>query len=149
MNFRLIFSLLFSLSLVGFSFGQQTFTNLEDAAEVAQKENKEILMVFSGSDWCKPCILLKREIMDTPTFKAYAEQSLVLVKLDFPFRKQNQLSKEQQAYNGKLADKYNPAGAFPGVILLDKDMQTIQSIGYKSGMGANVFIDQIKKRPKS
>src|SRR5262245_23120050 len=56
------------------------------AASVARgKELKRLVLVdFTGSDWCKWCIKLDKEIFSTPEFKKYADANLVLVKIDFP-----------------------------------------------------------------
>ncbi len=92
--------------------------DIEKAAELSEIEDKPILMVFSGSDWCKPCIQLREKIFKSEAFKAFAAVNLILVELDFPARKKNQLSQEQVKHNERLADKYNPQGVFPMVVLL-------------------------------
>ena len=37
-------------------------TNLEEAVAQAQKENKAVLVNFTGSDWCKWCMKLNDEV---------------------------------------------------------------------------------------
>src|SRR5258705_13834019 len=88
-------------------------TDFENAKKKAENEHKLILLNFSGSDWCGPCIRLHDEIFESTPFKNFADNNLVLVNADFPRLNKNQLSKEQQKKNDKLADKYNPAGNFP------------------------------------
>mgnify|MGYP001072996511 CR=1 FL=1 len=95
-------------------------TNFEEAKTLAAKENKQVLVSYSGSDWCRNCIRLHKQLFADTAFSKYAAQHLVLVKLDFPMRKKNKLSKEQQAYNDKLAEKYNSKGVFP-LLLIFKD----------------------------
>jgi len=95
-------------------------TDFEKAKTEAARSHKFILLNFSGSDWCSPCIQMKEGIFDADIFKRYAEQNLILVRADFPRLKKNQLSKEQTKQNEKLADKYNPEGKFPFTILLDE-----------------------------
>ena len=80
---------------------------------------KPTLLVFSGSDWCIPCINFENNILSTTVFKNYSEERLNLVRADFPQRKQ--LSKEQEAKNEMLAELYNPQGNFPSVVLLDEN----------------------------
>lgn len=96
-------------------------TNLETAQETALKENKFILLNFSGSDWCTNCKRLHKSLFETEEFAAFAQQELVLLNLDFPAKKKNRLPKEQQAYNDKLAEKYNKKGSFPTVLILDTE----------------------------
>ena len=69
-------------------------TDFEEARAIANKENKFILINFSGSDWCAPCIRLEKEIFETDLFLSYAKEQLVLVKADFPRLKKNKLEKK-------------------------------------------------------
>ena len=112
--------------------------NLQEAKTLAQKENKRILLVFSGSDWCRNCILLDREVFSSPEFQRLAEQQLVLLKADFPRKKKNQLSPDQQTINGDLAKKFNAQGEFPRVVLMDSQEQVLLSGGYQTGQ-KNLF----------
>ena len=133
-----IFLILASLSN-GFSQSNQ----LEEAAKVAKTENKLIFMNFSGSDWCRSCIVLKQSIINTPEFKAFADEKLVLLDVDFPRKKKNRLSKEQTEYNEKLAERYNKNGQFPSIIILDSDLNIVAKTGYKR-LSPNQYIDHIK-----
>ena len=83
------------------------------ALTLAKEENKPIILVFSGSDWCAPCIRLKRHILDSDEFKNYAASHYILYNADFPRRKKNQLPEELMNKNKSLAEKYNPKGHFP------------------------------------
>src|SRR5436190_6186973 len=94
--------------------------NFEQAQKIAKEKNQLILLNFSGSDWCIPCIKMKKEIYETEIFKKYADSNLVLVNADFP-RKKNTISKEQVAINEALAEKYNKDGKFPLSILMTGD----------------------------
>ena len=86
----------------------------------AAQNHKLILINFSGSDWCGPCIRLRKEILESAAFENYASEHLVLVRADFPRQKKNQLPKEQVKLNEALADQYNPDGKFPFTILVDE-----------------------------
>lgn len=106
--------------------------NVEKALKKATKENKQTLVYFSGSDWCKPCMELKEEVFNTKLFKEKAQKDYILVNIDFP-RNQKQLSKEQVSYIEQTAEKYNRLGAFPLVLILDNKGKISTSIdGYKS-----------------
>ena len=91
------------------------------ATAEAAKEDKLVLINFSGSDWCGPCIRLRKEILESATFENYAKGHLVLVRADFPRQKKNQLDAAQVKRNEALADKYNPEGKFPFTLLVDKN----------------------------
>ncbi len=114
------------------SFSQNWKNNIEEAKTEAKTLNKNILLVFSGSDWCAPCIKLDRTIFQTEVFKAEAALKWVLVKADFPKKKGNLLSAELTESNKKLAEKYNREGNFPLVVLLDATGKVIGITGYKN-----------------
>ena len=118
-------------------------TDYETALSQAKKEHKTVMLYFSGSDWCKPCILLRREIFDTETFQEYAKGNLVPVKLDFPRLKKNRLPEEQIQQNEALANRFNHEGAFPSVVFLDPDEHVIEKSGYRSG-GPDEYVSYLE-----
>src|SRR5438270_13576456 len=96
-----------------FTAGTPWLGDFDTAKTEATQKHKLILINFSGSDWCGPCIRLRKEILESDTFENFASDHLVLVRADFPRQKKNQLSKEQTKLNEALADKYNADGKFP------------------------------------
>ena len=108
-NILLIVSILFLTSVTTLS-AQEWTTNFEEATTQASKEHKNILLVFSGSDWCAPCIKLEKSIFQSEAFKTFASYNYILVRADFPKRKKNKLSKAQQEQNNELAASYNQNG---------------------------------------
>ena len=118
-------------------------TNFEQVKIQAEKQNKKILMSFSGSDWCANCMRLDKTLFQTEEFKKYAEKNLILLKVDFPSRKKNALSKEQQTHNDKLADKYNPKGLFPNTIIIDNNGEVLGSMKYPLNTASD-YIKNIK-----
>ncbi|GEC70559.1 Thioredoxin-like [Flavobacterium flevense] len=126
-RFLLLFLLLSSIG-----FAQNWQTNFDDAKAQALKENKNILLVFSGSDWCAPCIRLDNVVWKSEAFKNESDKNWVIYKADFPKKKTNQLTAEQAENNKKLAEKYNRNGSFPLVILLNKNEELIGMTGFKN-----------------
>ena len=61
-------------------------TDMSKATEIAFKENKPLMLFFTGSDWCGWCIRLEREVLNKTDFINWAKENVVLVKLDFPRR---------------------------------------------------------------
>jgi len=112
-------------------FAQDWKTNLKEAKELAVKENKNIILVFSGSDWCAPCIKLEKNIWESAEFQQEASKSWILLKADFPRKKANRLSKEQTGENEFLAENYNPTGYFPLVVVLDATAKVLGKTAYK------------------
>jgi thioredoxin-related protein len=105
---------------------EQWHYNLEEARQIARKENRCILLNFSGSDWCGPCIRMRKEIFESEDFMKMADSELVLVNADFPRSKKNQLSPAQQQINNKAADQYDARGKFPFTVLLDADGRVLR-----------------------
>ena len=133
-------------SITGNGFdAPETFwkTDYEFALSQAKKEHKTVMLYFSGSDWCKPCILLRREVFDTETFQDYARGNLVPVKLDFPRLKKNKLPDEQIQQNEALAMRFNHEGSFPSVAFLDADEHVIEKSGYRSG-GPDEYVSYVE-----
>ena len=103
----------------------------------AKATNKVILLDFTGSDWCSWCKKIDKEVFATDTFKAYADQNLILVKLDFPHEKPQ--DDKIKAQNKGLAEKYGVEG-FPTLIAIDGNEKVLfAQTGYEPG-GAEPFI---------
>jgi thioredoxin-related protein len=128
MKKTLVLMLLF-LATIGYS--QEWKTNFEVTKTEATNQDRNILLVFSGSDWCGPCIKLDRDIWKSVEFMEFAKNNLILERADFPKKKQNQLSPEIKKLNQNLAEKYNKDGMFPLVIVLDKNGKVLGKTGYK------------------
>lgn len=101
--------------------------NFNDAQKQASESHKLILVNFSGTDWCGPCIRLRKEILESAIFEKYAADHLVLVRADFPRQKKNQLPAEQVKLNEALADRYNSDGIFPYTLLIDEKGKVLKA----------------------
>tara|TARA_B100001287_G_C22662454_1_gene521077 strand:- start:1 stop:429 length:429 start_codon:yes stop_codon:yes gene_type:complete len=124
-------SFIFILLLSSLSYSQDWQTSYERSLNKAKKENKKIILVFQGSDWCGPCIKLSQEIWTSDYFINYSNKKFVMLQADFPRKKKNFLSDEQQKSNNLLAEKYNPNGYFPFVVIIDKNENLLGEMGYK------------------
>ena len=123
--------LLFIFLSVFNGFSQEWNTDFETSKKRASENNQNILLVFSGSDWCGPCIKLDQDIWKSDAFIDYSINHLVLLKADFPKKKKNKLSKEQQLHNDALAEKYNMQGYFPFVVVLNAEGKVLGKTSYK------------------
>jgi thioredoxin-related protein len=120
--------------------------NLDEAKLDAKENHKLIILNFSGSDWCGPCIKMHKQIFDSEEFKAYSKENLVLVNADFPRMKKNQPDKKQLAVNSALADKYNKEGIFPLTLLLDAGGKVIKRWEGLPKVTPAEFVSQINKQ---
>lgn len=135
--------LLFSMLLTAWAGTGTWLTNFDDAKIEARQTNHLILLNFSGSDWCAPCVRMKREIFESQAFTTYAGDNLVLLNADFPRSKKNKLSDKQTKQNEKLAEKYNPEGQFPLTVLLDSTGRVLHTwTGLPIG-GAEKFVKDL------
>ncbi len=122
-----VFLFFFSISLQA----QEWETDFETAKTLAANQDRNIVLVFSGSDWCAPCIKLERKVWSTNTFIDYAAENFVLLKADFPKKKKNRLPKETIAQNKALAEKYNLEGIFPLVVIMNEKGEVLKTTGYE------------------
>lgn len=104
-----------SVATLGLCFAELEgwHTDLEKAMEQAKKEKKPLLVEFTGSDWCPPCIAMRKNVFSKKEFIEQASKDFILVELDFP-RGNKELKKKNDPY----AKKYKIDG-FPTVILMD------------------------------
>lgn len=134
--------------IIALSFIAMSFTvwqpDFERAKQIAKEKHELILLNFSGSDWCGPCIRMKKEIFENEVFSKMADTTVVLFNADFPRNKKNQLDKLTQKQNEALADKYNPEGKFPFTLLLDANGGILKSWDGLPNENAELFAKQIK-----
>jgi thioredoxin-related protein len=144
---RILFSLLFILfgNPVSGQFWQTDYTI---AKEMAVSEDKPIVLVFQGSDWCAPCIKLDREVWSQQEFQQYAGSHWVMLQADFPRRSQNSLPSEQAKANAALAERYNKNGIFPFVVVMDKAGRVLGETSYQK-IGPSGYIKLIESFTKT
>ncbi|OGX89745.1 thioredoxin family protein [Hymenobacter coccineus] len=108
-------------------------TDLTAALAQAKANQRPVLAVFSGSDWCKPCIMLKQEVFDQPEFAQYAQDKFVLARFDFPRNRKNQLPPAQTKQSEQAAAQLNKEGTFPLVVVLSPEGKVLAKSGYRPG----------------
>ena len=120
------------------------YTNLEEAKKIAKQEHKPILLYFTGSDWCAPCIQLKQDFFTHPDFIAKAKD-MILVEIDVP-RRIDIVSPEQLAYNKEILGQYNQEKAFPKLIALNHKGRVQEDIsGYGSLRDPRNYFDLLNR----
>ncbi len=125
------------LMIIGFTLNISAqhngwFTDEKLATLYAANKNIPILLVFGGSDWCRPCMLLKKDILLSEEFSNYFPEKFALLYLDFPVKKKNKLSQEMTIQNDKLAEKFNKSGAFPNIVLIDINKKKLGTLNFKN-----------------
>jgi thioredoxin-related protein len=107
------------------------------AKELAAKDKKDLLMDFTGSDWCGWCIKLDKEVFSQDAFKNVVPNDFVLVTIDFP-QDESKITPEIKAQNEKLQNEYGIQG-FPTIILADAKGRPYAQVGYEEG-GAEKYV---------
>lgn len=101
----------------------------DEALEISKKENKPILLYFTGSDWCGPCKVLDKELFHTEKFKELSDKNLVLLEVDIP-RKHDLLSPDKISENLYLKEKYR-VNSFPTLLFVNhKGKKISEKSGY-------------------
>jgi serine/threonine protein kinase/WD40 repeat protein/thioredoxin-related protein len=116
--------------------------DLDTAKAQAAREGKDLLLYFSGSDWCPWCILVKKDVFGKEVFARYAAENYVLVELDFPRYKPNPKKFPQ---NKAFFDKWR-LGGFPGIVLADADGRAYANLREAAGAsGVERYVELLKK----
>lgn len=112
--------------------------NVQQANVESSKTGKPIMANFTGSDWCGWCKKLRREVFDTPEFKAWAEKNVILLELDYP--RSFQLPDDLKQQNAQLQKAFSVSG-YPTIWffnLTNNDqgqfsIDALGSVGYVAG----------------
>jgi thioredoxin-related protein len=121
-------------------------TDYKEAEQKAKSSNKFLLMEFTGSDWCGPCILLQRQVFSSPEFQDYAKKNFVLLELDFPRAKTQPHNVVVQ--NQELASRYG-ISVFPSTIILNGTGKKVgELLGYDPEAGSKGYIEELEKARK-
>ena len=117
-------------------------TDLDAAFAKAKKENKGVLVEFTGSDWCPACIKIDKEVFAKKEFTSVASEDFVLVMVDIP-----EENKELQAKNNLVADEYG-VQAYPTVILFDAKSEEYARFFATEYPSVKEFLAHLKKVKK-
>lgn len=112
-------------------------SDMAAAMEQAKTEHKDLLVDFTGSDWCEFCIVLRDEVFSQQAFKQTAPQQFVLVEMDFP-NDTSHLSEATQKQNNTWREKFDVVG-FPSIYLTDASGRPYAVTGYEKG-GAEKYL---------
>lgn len=135
-----------AIMMVVFSIAAHAQTRMETARKTAAENKELILLNFSGSDWCIPCIKLHKNILGTEDFRKLESDNIIIyLNADFPRNKKNQLSAELKKENASLADQYNPKGIFPYTVLLNADGKILKTWEGLPSEDALAFTGEIKE----
>ncbi|MCW1912800.1 thioredoxin family protein [Luteolibacter sp. GHJ8] len=113
-----------------FAAGEDWTADYEAAKKRAAAEGKDLLIDFTGSDWCAWCIKLRKEVFEQPGF-APAKDKFVLLELDYP-KDESRVSEAVATQNAALIKKY-PIKGYPTILLCDASGKPFAATGYQPG----------------
>lgn len=135
------------LTVSGLASAAEWETDYARALETAKAQNKRVLLDFTGSDWCGPCIQLKQRAFSRPEFGSYAEKNLILVEIDYPQRKKQSPGLVKQ--NERLAKQYGIGEkGYPTLVLLDPAGKIVRELSGYDGENAADMIAWIEGKGK-
>ncbi|GAT33453.1 thioredoxin-like [Terrimicrobium sacchariphilum] len=143
----LVFSALGFVPLAAAAEDDAWIEDFAQASALSKKLNRPMLVEFTGSDWCPPCIQMNKQIFSTKKFQDFAKDKLVLMKVDFPMRKPQNTALKQQ--NLQLDEKFGVNGAVPTVVLLSPDGKVLAAHQGLFMAGPDAFIQWIRDNTKA
>ncbi len=135
-------ALLTCLGAPAMAGGEGWTSDFEAAKKQAVEGKMDLLIDFTGSDWCSWCVTLNEEVFSQDAFKSGVKDKFVLVELDFP-RDQSKITPETKAKNEELQKKFQIQG-FPTIVLTDAGGRPYATTGYEKG-GAEKYIEHLNE----
>lgn len=124
-----------------FAGGEGWTHDFEAARKQAAAEKKDLLLDFTGSEWCGICKVLDQEVFQQEAFKNGVKDKFVLVELDYPQEPGGKVAgqpEEVRLQNERLAAKY-PVPGMPSIVLCDASGRPYAQTGYQQG-GAERYV---------
>lgn len=116
-------------SELNYTVGPGWMINYRAARDKANAEKKDLLLLFTGSDWIDICKTFDTDVCNHDDFFKAASEHFVPVRLDFP--KQEKQPDALKAQNQVLMGNYRVQG-FPTVMLTDDTGRPYAVNGYQA-----------------
>ena len=110
--------------------------NMDFAKKIAKEKDLNLLILFTGSDWCHWCKKLNEEVFSQDEFQQDVVKQFVPVKLDFPSAVKFP-EEIRKSYEAEMK-KYGVRG-YPTVVLTDCEGNAFAVCGYQPG-GAEGYL---------
>ena len=110
-------------ALAGCAWALPQAPSVDAAKPVAKEQGRDIMLEFTGKEWCPPCIHLRTKIMETAEFEKAVGDKYVLVEVVFPRLPSAvaAIPKEQRNANEQLLVHHRIETGLPTVLLLDPE----------------------------
>ncbi|MDP7246662.1 MAG: redoxin domain-containing protein [Planctomycetota bacterium] len=146
---KYLLPLLFLLSSVSRISAQeaQWIPDFDQAVLLAEKQNKDLLVDFTGSDWCGWCTKLHEEVFQHEAFWRPILNDFILVALDYPRKDPAKAAVPNPKRNQELKAQYGIRG-FPTLLLMTASGEVYGQTGYRKG-GPELYVEHIRELQKS
>ena len=123
--------------------------DFEAAKKLAAETDRDLFVLFTGTDWCSWCMRLEKEVFSQKGFIEKLSEKFVPVFIDRPEDK-TRLSERAAAQNEELLRRYRIEG-FPTVLLMDADGDVFAQTGYVKGGPENYLkqTDELLEKGKN
>jgi thioredoxin-related protein len=122
--------------------------DFDKAAAAAKEAGKDLLVDFTGSDWCGWCHKLDDEVFSHDEFIEGVKDHFILVALDFPRAEAIKAKVPNPERNQALMEKYGVQG-FPTVLAMTSDGTVYGRTGYEQGGPENYLANLDKMRTEA
>ena len=139
---RSVLTLLLALAAVAARGETRWLTEYSAALAAAEETGRPILTVFTGSDWCQHCRTLEQNVLETETFRTWAEDRVVLLMIDLP---QQGISLDERKARSRVCIKYG-VRSFPSVVLVAPDGAAIATQAGYHGQAAETWVATMETR---
>ena len=119
------------------------FADFDKAVTAAKAAKKDLLVDFTGSDWCGWCIKLHEEVFSQEAFQKAAPAKFILVSLDFPQAEEIKAKVPNPTRNKELAEKYSIRG-YPSILLMNAEGEVYAQTGYQAG-GPEAYVKHLEE----
>lgn len=113
-------------------------TDFETAKAAAAKENKRILALFTGTDWCGPCQAFQAEVAYNADFLEIFSSSFVFLKVNW--LRNTPQPKAQAEQVAALRQRYGIA-TYPSLLVLAPDGTRLARVDTSKGRQASSLAD--------
>ncbi|MHC4263245.1 MAG: thioredoxin family protein [Planctomycetota bacterium] len=123
------------------ALGDNWYADYDEAMAAAKEQQKDLLVDFTGSDWCGWCIKLDEEVFSTDAFLGGVADQYILVKLDFPRAEEIKAKVPNPERNRELQEQFGVRG-FPTIALVNQNGERFAETGYRAG-GPEPYLEHL------
>lgn len=134
-----LYKIIFFLFVFQSSFAQEIamLTDWDKARQIAKEQNKRILIILTGSEWCAPCKKMDKNVIQNNEFQNYVSQNLIVFLVDIPGNVIDLDSSIYKKYQ-KFEEKYETK-RLPSLVLTESDGMRIKVLNKRLHSLKNVM----------